>query len=55
MSFMKRFYRFLIVSLLFMNEIIKKSLARNFYFWHFSPIFVLLKLPCLVTLFDRKL
>ena len=26
-----------------------------FQFWHFSPIFVLLKLTCLVTLFDRKL
>ena len=26
-----------------------------FEFWHFSPIFVLLKLTCLVTLFDRKL
>ena len=25
-----------------------------FQFWHFSPIFVLLKLTCLVTLFDRK-
>ena len=24
-------------------------------FWHFSRIFVLLKLTCLVTLFDRKL
>ena len=24
-------------------------------FWHFPPIFVLLKLICLVTLFDRKL
>ena len=24
-------------------------------FWHFPPIFVLLKLTCLVTLFDRKL
>ena len=23
--------------------------------WHFPPIFVLLKLTCLVTLFDRKL
>ena len=23
-------------------------------FWHFPPIFVLLKLPCLVTLFDCK-
>ena len=26
-----------------------------FQFWHFPPIFVLLKLTCLVTLFDRKL
>ena len=26
-----------------------------FPFWHFPPIFVLLKLTCLVTLFDRKL
>ena len=26
-----------------------------FNFWHFSPIFVLLKVTCLVTLFDRKL
>ena len=26
-----------------------------FEFWLFSPIFVLLKLTCLVTLFDRKL
>ena len=26
-----------------------------FQFWHFSSIFVLLKLTCLVTLFDRKL
>ena len=24
-------------------------------FWHFLPIFVELKLTCLVTLFDRKL
>ena len=24
-------------------------------FWHFPPIFVMLKLTCLVTLFDRKL
>ena len=24
-------------------------------FWHFPPIFVLLKVTCLVTLFDRKL
>ena len=26
-----------------------------FEFWHFPPIFVQLKLTCLVTLFDRKL
>ena len=26
-----------------------------FKFWHFPPIFVLLKLTCLVTMFDRKL
>ena len=25
-----------------------------FYFWHFPPIFVLLELTCLVTLFDRR-
>ena len=25
-----------------------------FEFWHFPPIFVLSKLSCLVTLFDRK-
>ena len=27
----------------------------EFEFWHFPPIFVLLKLTCLVTMFDRKL
>ena len=26
-----------------------------FEFWHFLTIFVLIKLTCLVTLFDRKL
>ena len=36
------------------------QLAKNctivaFEFWHFPPIFVLLKPTCLVTLFDRKL
>ena len=25
------------------------------HFWHFPPIFVILKMTCLVTLFDRKL
>ena len=32
-----------------------KCLIWIFAFWHFPPIFVLLKLTCLVTLFDRKL
>ena len=27
----------------------------SFEFWHFPPIFVLLKLTCLITLFDLKL
>ena len=26
----------------------------NFQFWHFPPIFVILELTCLVTLYDRK-
>ena len=30
-------------------------LKGKFEFWHFPPIFVQLKLTCLVTLFDRKL
>ena len=32
-----------------------KCLIWFFYIWHFLPIFVLLKLTYLVTLFDRKL
>ena len=33
-----------------------QNIAFEFFpFWHFSPISVLLKLTCLVTLFDRKL
>ena len=31
------------------------SKCRIFEFWHFPPIFVLLKLTCLVKLLDRKL
>ena len=34
---------------------LKMSHLSIFEFWHFSPIFVLLKMTCLVTLFDRKL
>ena len=35
---------------------ITQNVAFEFFeFWHFPPIFVLLKLTCLVTLFDRKL
>ena len=33
----------------------EKCHSRTFQFWHFPPIFVLLTLTCLVTLFDRKL
>ena len=36
-------------------QCMKITLNVAFEFWHFSPIFVLLKLTCLVTLFDRKL
>ena len=32
-----------------------KCRIRIIEFWHFPPIFVPLKLTCLVTLFDRKL
>ena len=31
-----------------------KSRILIFQLWHFPPIFVLLKVTCLVTLFDRK-
>ena len=31
------------------------KITQNVTFWHLPPIFVLLKLTCLVTLFDRKL
>ena len=34
------------------KKLLKMSLLK---FWHFPPIFVRLKLTCLVTLFDRKL
>ena len=34
---------------------LKITLNVVFEFWHFPPIFVLLKLTCLVTLFDRML
>ena len=36
---------------------VSEKIAQNvtFEFWHFPPIFVLLKLTCLVTLFDRNL
>ena len=35
--------------------VLKMSYLIFFLFWHFPPIFVLLKLTCLLTLFDRKL
>ena len=34
---------------------LKTTQTVAFEFWHFPPIFVLLKLTFLVTLFDRKL
>ena len=37
------------------EKFIIKSAKQHLEFWHFPPIFVLLKLKCLVTLFDRKL
>ena len=36
-------------------QCLKISKNVSFEFWHFPPIFVLLKLTCLVTLFDPKL
>ena len=41
------------LSTLFENY--SKCRIWSFEFWHFPPIFVLLNLTCLVTLFDRKL
>ena len=38
--------------MLFENQ--PKCLIWIMVFWHFPPIFVLLKVTCLVTLFDRK-
>ena len=32
-----------------------KCLISSFNFWHFPPIFIQLKVTCLVTLFDYKL
>ena len=34
---------------------ITQNVAFDFSLWHFPPVFVLSKLTCLVTLFDRKL
>ena len=31
------------------------KMIQNVAFWHFPPIFVLSKLPCLVTLFDSNI
>ena len=39
----------------FQFEKYSKCRIRIFQFWRFQPIFVLLKLTCLVTLFDIKL
>ena len=37
------------------SQCLKITQNVAFEFWHFPPIFDLLKLTCLVTLFDRKL
>ena len=37
------------------SHFLKITQNAAFEFWQFPPIFVLLKLTCLVTLFDRKL
>ena len=44
-----------IVSKLHSAHCLKVTQNVAFEFWHFSPIFVLWKLTCLVKLFDRKL
>ena len=44
--------RFLDYATLFENY--SKCRTLNFEFWHFLPIFVLLNLTCLVTLFVHK-
>ena len=40
---------------LYSTQCLKITQNVAFEFWHFSPIFALLKLTYLVTLFDRKL
>ena len=41
--------------ILFFHFCQKKSPKMSLEYWHFPSIFILLKLICLVTLFDRKL
>ena len=48
-------YLFLIFDLDTLFENSSNCRIWIFEFWHFPPIFILLKLTCLVTLFDRKL
>ena len=38
----------------FLSHCLKVTQNVAFEFWYFPPIFVLLKLTCLVTLFDSK-
>ena len=46
----------LLVTVLFFGKYtLFENYSKVFEFWRFPPIFVLLKLTCLVTLFDRKL
>ena len=39
----------------FLQSFVTKCRILIFQLWHFPPIFVLLKLTCLVTVFERKL
>ena len=60
-NYVRKFFSWSIISLLctfgrctlFQNY--SKCRIRIFEFWRFSPFFVLLRLTCLVTLFDSKL
>ena len=48
------YFDYMIKFLMLIQEIKTYSKCRIFEFWHFLPIFVKLKLICLVALFDRK-
>ena len=47
--------QFLVNFLIFSREITQNVAFAIFQFWHFPPTFVLLKVTCLVTLFDLNI